>query len=85
VRAALPKSRKFSSAEIARLKLEYVDTLAPARQAAAEVLTLERKLSDRVNATYELTPEEVAMMWRTAPPRMPLDPKQELRRLGFTD
>ena len=27
-----------------------------------------------------LTPEEVALMWRTAPPRMPLDPEDEMRR-----
>jgi acyl-CoA reductase-like NAD-dependent aldehyde dehydrogenase len=85
VRAALPKSRKFSSAEIARLKQEHADTLAPAREAAAQLLALERKLSDLVNAAYGLTPEEVALMWRTAPPRMPLDPKEELRRLSFTN
>jgi hypothetical protein len=83
VYAALPKSRKFSAAEIARLKQEYLDTLAPAREAASQVLATERKLSDVVNAAYGLTPEEVALMWRTAPPRMPLDPKEELRRLGF--
>lgn len=55
---------------------------ASARAAAAEILTLERRLSDLVNAAYGLTPEEVALMWRTAPPRMPLDPAEELRRLG---
>jgi len=82
---ALPKSRKFSSAEIARLKQEHADALAPAREAAAQVLAIERKLSDFVNAAYGLTSEEVALMWRTAPPRMPLDPKEELRRLGFTN
>ena len=82
VRAALPKSRKWSAAEIARLKQEYADTLIPARAAAAEILALERRLSDLVNAAYGLTPEEVALMWRTAPPRMPLDPADELRRLG---
>jgi|SRR5271167_3107800 len=85
VRAALPKSRKFSSAEIARLKQEYADTLTPAREAAAQLLTIERKLSDLVNAAYGLTREEVALMWRTAPPRMPLDPKEELRRLGLNN
>jgi hypothetical protein len=85
VRAALPKSRKLTSAEIARLKQEHADALTPAREAATDVLALERKLSDLVNAAYGLTPEEVALMWRTAPPRMPLDPKEELRRLGFTD
>jgi hypothetical protein len=85
VRAALPKRRKFASAEVARLKQEHADTLTPAREAAAEVLALERKLSDLVNSAYGLTPEEVALMWRTAPPRMPLDPKEELRRLGAFD
>jgi hypothetical protein len=82
VRAALPKSRKWSAAEIARLKKEYADTVIPARNAAADILVLERKLSDLVNAAYSLTPDEVALMWRTAPPRMPLDPTEELRRLG---
>jgi hypothetical protein len=82
VRAALPKSRKWSAAEIARLKQEYAGTLIPARDAAADILALERKLSDLVNAAYGLTLDEVALMWRTAPPRMPLDPNEELRRLG---
>jgi len=81
VRAALPKRRKWSAAEIARLKQEHADTVMPARNAAAEILALERKLSDLVNAAYGLTPEEVALMWRTAPPRMPLDPATELARL----
>lgn len=85
IRAALPRSRKLSSSEIARLKQEHAATLTPAREAAAEMLALERKLSDLVNAAYGLTPEEVALMWRTAPPRMPLDPREELRRLGFVD
>jgi hypothetical protein len=82
VRAALPKSRKWSVAEIARLKQEFADTLIPARNTAADILAHERKLSDLVNTAYGLTPEEVALMWRTAPPRMPLDPAEELRRLG---
>jgi hypothetical protein len=40
---------------------------------------IERKLSDLVNAAYGLAPEEVALMWRTAPPRMPLAPTGELQ------
>ncbi len=43
---------------------------------------LERQLSDLVNVSYGLTPKGVALMWRTAPPRMPLDPAEELRRMG---
>jgi hypothetical protein len=38
---------------------------------AAEALTLERRLSDLVNEAYGLSPEEVDLMWKTAPPRMP--------------
>jgi hypothetical protein len=83
VRGALPKSIKLSSAEIGRIKQEYADTLIPAREAAADIVARERKLSDLVNAAYGLTPEEVALMWRTAPPRMPLDPAEELRRLAL--
>lgn len=79
----MPKRRKLSAAEIARLNQEYVDTLKSAREAATEILVLERQLSDLVNAAYGLTREEVALMWRTAPPRMPLDPVEELRRLGL--
>ncbi len=74
VRRALPKSRKLSAADIARLKQEHATTVEPARLAAAEVLRLERRLSDLVNEAYGLTPEEVALMWSTAPPRMPFTP-----------
>src|SRR5437588_2770045 len=40
VKTALPRSRKWSAAEIARLKQEYADTLVPARNATAEILAL---------------------------------------------
>ncbi len=42
------------------------------RVCACEALVLERRLSDLVNEAYGLTPGEVALMWQTAPPRMPL-------------
>ena len=34
-------------------------------------MTLERTLSHLVNRAYGLTPAEIALMWQTAPPRMP--------------
>jgi hypothetical protein len=46
--------------------------LEPARIAARGALLLERRLSDLVNAAYGLTPDEVKLMWDTAPPRMPI-------------
>jgi hypothetical protein len=61
----------MSSGLIGRLNREYAETIAPARETASEAAALERRLSDRVNEAYALTPEEVDLMWRTAPPRMP--------------
>ena len=49
-------------------------TIEPSRARAAETLTLERTLSDLVNQAYALTPAEIALMWQTAPPRMPIPP-----------
>jgi hypothetical protein len=40
-----------------------------------EVLASERRLSDLVNLAYGLTADEVELMWRTAPPRMPFMPQ----------
>ncbi len=72
VRAVLPRRRSLSAAEIARLKREHADTIQPARHAATEARRLEQKVSDLVNKAYGLTPDDVRLMWATAPPRMPL-------------
>lgn len=85
VRAALPKRRALSPAEIARLKREHTDTLTAAIHAATELLRLERRLSDTVNAAYGLTPADIRLLWESAPPRMPLDPQAELRRICARD
>jgi type I restriction-modification system DNA methylase subunit len=37
-----------------------------------EALKLEQRLSDLVNQAYQLAPEEIDLMWKTAPPRMPI-------------
>jgi hypothetical protein len=64
----------LSSAGLHALRNEYTRTIEPARAFAAETLTLERTLSDLVNQAYCLTPAEIALMWQTAPPRMPIPP-----------
>ena len=46
----------------------------PARALVAETLKLERTLSDLVNQAYVLTPAEIALVWKTAPLRMPIPP-----------
>jgi hypothetical protein len=68
------KKQPLTSAGLNVLRDEYTRTIAPARALAAEALTLERTLSDLVNQAYALTPAEIALMWQTAPPRMPIAP-----------
>jgi hypothetical protein len=66
------KKKPLSAAGLRGLREEYARTIEPARLLAAEALALEGRLSDLVNAAYGLTPEEVRLMWDTAPPRMPI-------------
>jgi hypothetical protein len=40
----------------------------------AEGRQVERRVAELVNAAYGLTAEEVALLWQTAPPRMPGEP-----------
>jgi hypothetical protein len=54
------------------LRAEYTCTTEPALALAAETLKLELTLSELVNQAYALTPAEIALMWQTAPPRMPM-------------
>lgn len=68
------KKLPLTAAGVQALREEYTRTLEPARALAAEALQLERTLSDLVNQAYGLTPEEIALMWQTAPPRMPIPP-----------
>ena len=56
------------------MREEYARTIAPARALAAETLNLERTLSDLVNQAYGLTPADIDIMWKTAPPQMPIPP-----------
>jgi hypothetical protein len=74
VKKARGKTKSLSVAEVKRLREEHVRSVAPLHTLAAEARQLEMQVSDLVNAAYGLTPDEVALMWRTAPPRMPVWP-----------
>jgi Eco57I restriction-modification methylase/TaqI-like C-terminal specificity domain len=71
---ALLRRRRLTAADIAEMKREYRATIEPARAARAAIFTLEQRLSELVNAAYRLTTEDVELMWKTAPPRMPFTP-----------
>ncbi len=72
VRKVRGKKRPLSSAALANLRAEHTRSIAPMRALATEALRLEHHLSDLVNAAYHLTPDEIALLWQTAPPRMPV-------------
>ncbi|HEY9811141.1 MAG TPA: hypothetical protein V6D13_17590 [Halomicronema sp.] len=61
----------LSPAGLKAVKEVYNDYAPAILSRKAEALKLEKQLSDLVNKAYELTPEEIDLMWKTAPPRMP--------------
>jgi hypothetical protein len=62
---------RLTPAALRDLRAGYSELATPVRAGRAEAAGLERRLSDLVNEAYGLTPEEVALLWETAPPRMP--------------
>ena len=72
------KKLPLTAAGVHALRDEYTRTIEPARALAAETLTLERTLSDLADQAYALTPAEIELMWKTAPPRMPIPPSGRL-------
>lgn len=72
VRKRRPKAAApLSPAAVKALRHGYDDIARPARERAGEVAALERVVAEAVNEAYGLTEEDVQLMWRTAPPRMP--------------
>ncbi len=66
------KKKPLSLAALRGLRDEHGRTIVPAQILGREALRLEQQISDLVNAAYGLTPEEVTIMWQTAPLRMPI-------------
>ena len=72
--AAFPKRAELGAADLTLIRKEFKEMIAPAHQDWIAIQSLERELSDLVNAAYGLNSEDVNLMWRTAPPRMPFYP-----------
>jgi hypothetical protein len=72
VRKVRGKKKPLSAPALKGLRDEYCRSVEPARALAAEAARLENDVAGLVNEAYGLTPEEVALMWATAPPRMPV-------------
>ena len=81
LRRARGRLRPLSPAGVAAVRQAWAETVAPVAARLREAEHLERRLSDLVDAAYGLTPDEVALMWATAPPRMPIPPPTGMHRL----
>jgi hypothetical protein len=71
-----PKTAKKSSDPLSipaftALRKAHNDYVPEINSRKNEALKLEQRLSDLINQAYQLTPEEIDLMWKTAPPRMP--------------
>jgi Eco57I restriction-modification methylase/TaqI-like C-terminal specificity domain len=82
VRKARGARKPLSAAAVQAVREEYAQTVQPMQAALREAEGLEWRLSDLVNEAYGLTPDEVRLMWATAPPRMPLVPDAEALEQG---
>jgi TaqI-like C-terminal specificity domain len=75
VKSGLARGRKLTASEISELKREYTATIQPVGISRGAVSRLEIAVSNAVNAGYGLSREDVALMWNSAPPRMPFTPQ----------
>lgn len=66
------KSKGLTNPQLKALREEYIRAIEPAKVLADEAKSLELQIHDLVNEAYGLTPDEVRLMWDTAPPRMPI-------------
>jgi hypothetical protein len=74
VQKARGKRKPLSEAQVKALQDEHRRSVAPMQARGAEARQLERRVAELVNAAYGLTSEDVGLLWRTAPPRMPGEP-----------
>ncbi len=68
---------RLTPADLRALRDTYQKYTPPLRQLQHEMKQLEQRLAMLVNAAYHLTPEEIDLLWRTAPPRTPVGPPND--------
>jgi len=72
VRRVRGKKTPLSATALRNLREEHARTIAPLAEKLREAERIEVELSNLVCEAYSLTAEEVDLMWKTAPPRMPV-------------
>ena len=73
VRKRRPRSAgKLTPAGLKALRAGYLEQATPVQQQRSAASAIERRLSDLVNTAYGLSPADCELLWRSAPPRMPV-------------
>ena len=79
VRKRMPKQKNakkssdpLSISAFTALRQAYNDYVPEINSRKNEAVNLEQRLSDLINQAYQLTAAEIDLMWKTAPPRMPI-------------
>ncbi len=62
---------RLTPAALKDLRAGYAEQATPVREVRVEAANLERRLSELVNIAYGLTPNEIELLWTSAPPRTP--------------
>ncbi|MEO5726131.1 MAG: N-6 DNA methylase [Byssovorax sp.] len=63
---------KLKPADLKYLREIYDESAVPIQDHRRRAHAMERRLADLVNRAYGLTPDEIELLWSTAPPRMPV-------------
>ena len=72
VRKRRPKgSPRLSPKALAELTQMHKQYAEPERAKAAQLRALEQRIAELVNQAYGLSDDDIELLWRTAPPRMP--------------
>lgn len=72
IKARRPKNKSMlKPAQLKDLRGIHTEESAAVQARRREMAQIERSLATLVYHAYQLTPEEIALLWSTAPPRMP--------------
>jgi type I restriction-modification system DNA methylase subunit len=63
---------KLKPADLKYLREIYDESAVPIQDHRRRALAMEKRLADLVNRAYGLTPDDIELLWSTAPPRMPV-------------
>jgi hypothetical protein len=83
VKKARGKRKSLTSSALQSLRDEYAQTIEPARAVGERMLALEEEVAESVYRAYGLTSDEIDLIHRTAPPRMPLSTDDSVSDEGW--